>query len=228
MISYIIVGGLALVILACFSPVLFKKLRVKGFVAINAVESLLDNPVEESKFDLAVAKKELNKNRISLAELIGANNTLVNEKHSLEEESAKFDRLATKAGIAGNENDVRTFVNSKNRSDKRLAQISKDSVTNQVVIDKLKEAIQQHENRIFDAESKSVELSGRFQNAKLREKLVHTEFSDIGLKGLEGFEKKVQQLEANVEGKVEVFSSSVESKYDVQDNEEEVAKYMKK
>ncbi len=207
MMTYVFGGLVALVLVWAFAPKLYKKLKVKGSVVAEKVSDLIDNPVEEAKYDISVADKELHDAKLKLADLLADIKTNEHKKQVEEDEVTKSQRLAENYASKNDVDNTTKFVLKT-----KLAQNRVDSLTKQIeglndIASKIRKNISNHEVRVEDAKSKVSELAARYENAKLKDKYVNQEFSDSGLKSLEGFEAKVEKFENKVDSKGEVFGT---------------------
>lgn len=212
----------ALIISSAFAPKLLKKTKVLAFTARNALEDAIDNPIQENRYDIEKAEKDLNNYRNQLASLIAANIRLKHEQEDAQGQVDKYTRLADRAAQAGNRGDVTEAVRQKNMHTSRVASITTEVAKNDELIAAINTNIANHQNQIDSAKIKCVQLETRLTNAELRSKMVETTPNTEGLNALNEFEKKVVEEEALVDAKTQVFTvNTLESKYaDVQDESE--------
>lgn len=221
--------GCALMISAAFAPKLLKKTKVLAFTARNALEDVIDNPIQENRYDIEKAEKDLNDYRHQLASLIAANIRLKHEQEDAQGQADKFTRLADRAAQSGNRGDVAEAIRQKNMHASRVESITTEVAKNDELIASINTNIASHQNRIDSAKIKCVQLESRLTNAELRGKMSEKTLNTEGLDALDEFEKKVEEKEALVDAKTQVFTvNTLESKYaDVQD-ESEVEALMQK
>lgn len=229
LLSYFVMLCFGLFVLYSFAPTLYKKVAVKGYTMRKKAEEMLDNPIEEAEFNIDKAKVELNEFKNRVAQLMANNIQLKNRRDSETQDRDKYMRIATKAAGCNNESDAREALENKNKHSSRVEELSSQIVANDNLINKLRDTMSKHEDRLEDAETKSVSLKTRLTNVQLRDKLVSSELDTSGLSSLDDFEKKVEQMEALSDAKSEVFETTLADKYENDSNiESELASLMNK
>ena len=212
----------AVIIASAFAPKLLKKTKVLAFSARNALEGAIDNPIQENRYDIEKAEKELIDYRHQLAKLIAANTRLKHEQEDAQGQADKYGRLADRAAQAGNRVDVADAVRKKNMHAARVVGITSELTKNDELISSINTNIANHQNRIDSAKIKCVQWETRLTNAELRSKMLSTTLNAEGLNALDDLEKKVEEREALVDATAQVFTlNTLETKYsDVEDDSE--------
>jgi phage shock protein A len=219
----------AVVIASAFAPKLPKKTKVLAFTARNAIEGAIDNPIQENRYDIEKAEKELIDYRHQLAKLIAANTRLKHEQEDAQGQADKYARLADRAAQAGNRGDVAEAIRQKNMHASRVVSITTELTKNDELISAINTNISNHQNRIDSAKIKCVQLETRLTNAELRGEMVATTLNTEGLNALDDLEKKVEEKESLVDATAQVFTlNTLETKYNDVEDDSEVEALMQK
>lgn len=213
-----------------FIKSLFRRMRQADHEGAQAI----DVPdAEKGRQVIQDATTQINNFERQVANLMASKKQKQSQLPALEANIKKFEGIATKAGAAGNADDVREAVKQKlnfqGQLDSLKAEIEKDGVLEA----RLRKQLSDVRDQIARSSAKADSLKVRQESAKIRQSLASTTMDGTGaLSQLNEWESKVMKDEALAEAKEELagagsVTQNLTEKYqDTSAIDEEMAKYM--
>mgnify|MGYP000944985356 FL=1 len=213
-----------------FIKSLFRRMRQADHEGAQAI----DVPdAEKGRQVIQDATTQINNFERQVANLMASKKQKQAQLPALEANIKKFEGIATKAGAAGNADDVREAVKQKlnfqGQLDSLKAEIEKDGVLEA----RLRKQLSDVRDQIARSSAKADSLKVRQESAKIRQSLASTTMDGTGaLSQLNEWESKVMKDEALAEAKEELAGAgsttqNLTEKYqDTSAIDEEMAKYM--
>ena len=213
-----------------FIKSLFRRMRQADHEGAQAI----DVPdAEKGRQVIQDATTQINNFERQVANLMASKKQKQAQLPALEANIKKFEGIATKAGAAGNADDVREAVKQKlnfqGQLDSLKAEIEKDGVLEA----RLRKQLSDVRDQIARSSAKADSLKVRQESAKIRQSLASTTMDGSGaLSQLNEWENKVMKDEALAEAKEELAGAgsttqNLTEKYqDTSAIDEEMAKYM--
>ena len=213
-----------------FIKSLFRRMRQADHEGAQAI----DVPdAEKGRQVIQDATTQINNFERQVANLMASKKQKQAQLPALEANIKKFEGIATKAGAAGNADDVREAVkhklNFQGQLDSLKAEIEKDGVLEA----RLRKQLSDVRDQIARSSAKADSLKVRQESAKIRQSLASTTMDGSGaLSQLNEWESKVMKDEALAEAKEELagaggVTQNLTEKYqDTSAVDEEMAKYM--
>lgn len=213
-----------------FIKSLFRRMRQADHESAQAI----DVPdAEKGRQVIQDATTQINNFERQVANLMASKKQKQAQIPALEANIKKFEGIATKAGAAGNADDVREAVKQKlnfqGQLDSLKAEIEKDGVLEA----RLRKQLSDVRDQIARSSAKADSLKVRQESAKIRQSLASTTMDGSGaLSQLNEWENKVMKDEALAEAKEELAGAgsttqNLTEKYqDTSAIDEEMAKYM--
>lgn len=213
-----------------FIKSLFRRMRQADHEGAQAI----DVPdAEKGRQVIQDATTQINNFERQVANLMASKKQKQAQLPALEANIKKFEGIATKAGAAGNADDVREAVkhklNFQGQLDSLKAEIEKDGVLEA----RLRKQLSDVRDQIARSSAKADSLKVRQESAKIRQSLASTTMDGSGaLSQLNEWENKVMKDEALAEAKEELagagsVTQNLTEKYqDTSAIDEEMAKYM--
>lgn len=212
--SLVFLGVVGLIVLAIFSPAIYRKIRAKGLAIQKKVAKKISNPTEEAELILLDAEKDIKEHQNKLVTLIASQSTLEGKLDHYKNESIKWQKVAESAKKNNDVTDVTTALSRKLTADKQVEALSVEVKKTEEIIVKIQEFIRVHKERILDARHNVVNLNARQQVVQLRELLVKDTGSSDGLAALSELEQMVVDSEHEVNAREVVFGTEdLETKY---------------
>lgn len=197
------------------------------------------DPVRDGKLAIADSERQIGEFTTKIAQLVAENRRLIKQRDEASEEVAKFTRIAAKAAQSGNEADVRSALEMKNRAEQRVTNLNAEVEKSEKLTAMLRDQLSKARAKVAQAKSSMTSLSARVEGAKIRTDLAKasSEFNagSSPLAALDDLEKSVQTQESEAEAWEEIVGSetsgsadALADKYAVgsTDLDDEVAKLM--
>lgn len=182
---------------------LFKALSnvIRG--AKDDLTKKIADPVRDGKLAIADSEKQVGEFTSKIASLVAENKRLIKQRDGAAEEVEKFTRIAQKAAQAGNEADVRSSLEMKNRADERLVSLTAEIEKSEQLTTMLRDQLGKARAKVAQAKSNMTRMSARVEGAKIRTELAKasSEFNSgqNPLSALDDLEKAVDEQESEAE-----------------------------
>lgn len=197
------------------------------------------DPVRDGKLAIADSEKQVGEFTSKIAKLVAENKRLIKQRDEAAAEVEKFTRIAQRAAEAGNEDDVRSALEMKTRSDERVVTLSAEIERSEQLTTMLRDQLGKARAKVAQAKSNLTRMTARVEGAKIRTELAKAS-SEFGggkspLSALDDLEKSVEEQESEAEAWEEMAgveqagsAQDLASKYDAPASalDDEVAKLM--
>ena len=204
---------------------LFKTLANRFRARTKKLEEDLRDPVADSAAAIEDSEKISRDFQKQIAGLITRNKELERQRDETKPEVKKYERIATAALEAGNEDDARQALEAQDTKEKFLKTVEGEIKQNTVLITQLRSQLNKMRAKIAGAKNNSKRLEARLEGAKIRKALAESASSltsdgSSPLSALDDLEEKVNTAECEAETmeelagqEPEAVAASLEEKY---------------
>ncbi len=198
----------------------------------------LEDVERDSKFAIEDSKTQVAGFQSKIATIMAANKIALRKRNEAEEEVAKLQRMAERAGSDGDADATRALVEKKSAAQRNLDTLTNQVTANEKIIKQLRGQLDGTRTKIANAESNRGRLVAQLEGAKIRKEMAAASSQFAGsspLASLDKLQTAVEEAEADAEVTEELVgaedtSSALTEKYgdDANAEDDEIARLLGK